>query len=207
MVEILLENAGRKFGRTWIFRHLDTTFTLEHPTAITGANGSGKSTLLKMLSGFLMPAEGTVKWHIAHNNVAPENLYKEVALAAPYFELPENLSAREMLPLLFALKPLKKSMPIADFLEFAEIAAPADRAVSGYSSGMKQRFKLALALMADTRILLLDEPLSNLDAHGVTWFKKNLPPLAAGRLLVIASNEQPDEIFMCTQRLEMGKKS
>lgn len=206
VVQIALHNAGRRFGRGWVLKHLQATLTSQTPTAITGPNGSGKSTLLKMLSGFLMPDEGMLKWSVNDVELPEEEVYRHIALAAPYLELPETLSPLELLPIIFKLVPRIDGMTPKDFMEFTGLEVPTDRVLSAYSSGMKQRFKLALAFTADTHILLLDEPLSHLDAQGVLWYKEKLPLISQNRLLVVASNENPDEIFLCINTIQMGRK-
>jgi ABC-type multidrug transport system ATPase subunit len=204
MIRIALDNAGRRYGRRWIFRNLSATFDAQAPTAITGNNGSGKSTLIKMLSGFLMPAEGNISWIVSGKEVSPETLYKQVSLAAPYLELPETLSMSEMLPLLFKLSPRRPDITLQSFVEMSGLAAAYDKPVSGFSSGMKQRLKLALAFTADTAVLLLDEPLSHLDANGTEWYRACLPEYSKNRLLAVASNENKDEVFLCQRQVKMG---
>ena len=71
-----------------------------------------------------------------------------------------------------------------------------------FSSGMKQRVKLALAFCADTPLLMLDEPTANLDAQGSNWYLQLIEQFAAGRLTIICSN-QPNEYAFCKNRLNL----
>jgi ABC-type multidrug transport system ATPase subunit len=78
-----------------------------------------------------------------------------------------------------------------------------DKPVRNFSSGMKQRLKLALAILSDTALLLLDEPGSNLDTEGLAWFRGLLMEHLEGRTLVVASNRQAEETFACTETIEV----
>ena len=89
-MDIRLTDAGKRFKRTWIFRKLSTEFTTTTPTAILGANGSGKSTLLKLLSGHLTQTEGTVQYLDGAKEIPQADIYKKVAIAAPYLQLFEQ---------------------------------------------------------------------------------------------------------------------
>ena len=72
-----------------------------------------------------------------------------------------------------------------------------------FSSGMKQRLKLALAFCSDTPMLMLDEPTSNLDKQGVEWYLGLVQQFAAGRLTIICSNQEHEYSF-CTQHLDIS---
>ncbi|NBQ48017.1 MAG: ATP-binding cassette domain-containing protein, partial [Sphingobacteriia bacterium] len=72
-----------------------------------------------------------------------------------------------------------------------------------YSSGMKQRLKLALALLADTPLLLLDEPLSNLDRSGAAWYQQMITDYTAKRTVIVCSNAIEEEHFFCERALDV----
>jgi ABC-type multidrug transport system ATPase subunit len=73
-----------------------------------------------------------------------------------------------------------------------------------FSSGMKQRIKLLLAILSDTTILLLDEPCSNLDSNGIEWFQKMMADYAGNRIVIIASNHNEAEYSFCDSRMNMS---
>ena len=103
-MEIVLENAGKRYLREWIFKDLNYTFKKGSSYAITGRNGSGKSTLAAVLSGQLIPSEGTIK-HYIDGKVLDEHLvYRHTSLAAPYLELIEEFTLKEMVNFHFSLK-------------------------------------------------------------------------------------------------------
>jgi ABC-type multidrug transport system ATPase subunit len=77
--------------------------------------------------------------------------------------------------------------------------------VRNFSSGMKQRLKLALAILSDTSLLLLDEPTSNLDATAIAWYGDLLREHVKDRTLLVASNRQEAEYALCTARVEVER--
>jgi ABC-type multidrug transport system ATPase subunit len=77
--------------------------------------------------------------------------------------------------------------------------------VKNFSSGMKQRLKLTLAIMSDTPLLLLDEPLSNLDENGATWYQQMVRDFAGDRTIVVCSNMNEKEIGFCHEKIFLEK--
>lgn len=91
---ISLSDAGKRYNRDWIFRHVTYQLSPGHSYAITGPNGSGKSTLLQAISGSLLLNEGTCDWSLPQFNLTPENIYRHVSICAPS---PWNWLARKWL--------------------------------------------------------------------------------------------------------------
>ncbi|WP_339810330.1 ATP-binding cassette domain-containing protein [uncultured Imperialibacter sp.] len=201
-MEIVLENAGKRYLREWIFKNLSYTFKKGSSYAITGRNGSGKSTLAAVLSGQLIPSEGTVK-HYIDGKVLDEHLvYRHTSLAAPYLELIEEFTLSEMVNFHFSLKSLEIGKSKEDVLPFAWLEDSAQKQVKHLSSGMKQRFKLALSFLSATPLLILDEPTSNLDTNGINWYLERLNSVLQDRLVVICSN-QSYEYEMCRNTISI----
>ncbi len=192
---IHLQNAGKRFRLDWIFRGLDYTFRTGERYAVLGPNGSGKSTLLKVLSGHLTPSKGKVVFEHAGAPVEPDAVYRHISYAAPYIELIEEFTLEEALKFHAGLKPLLPSFNPAKLYELLALPRARTKEIRFFSSGMKQRVKLALAICTATPVLLLDEPATNLDTQGVVWYKKLVAEYAAGRLVVIASNDPHDADF------------
>ena len=201
-MKITLENAGKRYQREWIFKNLTYTFLAGSSYAITGRNGSGKSTLASVLSGQLMLTEGSVKHWIDEKEIDEHLIYRQVALAAPYLELIEEFTLAEMVNFHFGLKQLKKGMEKKDVLNYAMLDKAAGKQVRQLSSGLKQRLKLALSFLSDTPLLILDEPTSNLDVHGIGWFQECLREVMRSKLTVICSN-QPHEYETCTHTISV----
>ncbi len=187
-MQISLQNIGRRFNREWIFRGIDHTFETGKAYAILGPNGSGKSTLLQVLTGSLAPSIGTLTY--THNNspLPVEAAYSELSLAAPYLELIEDFTLDEMIDFHFKFKSYLTGLNKDAVIELLGLQASRNKAIKYFSSGMKQRTKLALAFCSDTAMLMLDEPTSNLDTQGVDWYSGLAETYSGNRLTVVCSN-------------------
>jgi ABC-type multidrug transport system ATPase subunit len=201
-MKIILQNIGRRFNRDWIFRGIDHTFTSGESYAILGANGSGKSTLLAVLNGSLSPSAGTINYFFEDKEVEVEQVFQQLSLAAPYLELIEEFSLEEMIDFHFKFKTYKAGIDKAAIIELLNLPGSANKLIRYFSSGMKQRLKLALAFCADTPILMLDEPTSNLDAQGVEWYLSLVQQFAKDRLTIICSNQEHEYSF-CQHKLNI----
>ena len=200
---ITLQNIGRRFNRDWIFRGVDHTFTSGESYAILGPNGSGKSTLLQVLNGSLSPSIGTINYVYEGKPVEVDKIFEHLSLAAPYLELIEEFTLAEMIDLHFKFKPYKAGMDNKTVIEVLGMEANKNKLIKYFSSGMKQRLKLALAFCADTPILMLDEPTSNLDSQGVEWYLGLVEKYAKDRLTIVCSNQEHEYGF-CANRLNIS---
>ena len=200
-MNISLSNTGKRYNREWIFRNLDRHFLQGHSYAITGANGSGKSTLLQVIAGAVLHSEGSIAYSSAENKIAGETAYQQISIAAPYLELPEEMTATEFLQFHTSFKQLQK--PIPEILSISGLEKAAKKQVRYFSSGMKQRLKLAQAFFSETSVLLLDEPLTNLDEEGISLYKKLWNDHTAGRLVIVGSNDQ-QEYEKCEEVIVMS---
>jgi ABC-type multidrug transport system ATPase subunit len=198
-MKITLIDAGKRFNRDWIFRHLHYEFSPAHSYSIIGPNGSGKSTLLQSIAGAIAISEGTIHYH-ALADIAPDQAYKRLSLCAPYLEVVEEMTVTEFLEFHGAFKPLVLSVPA--IIEKVGLAAAAHKQIRYYSSGMKQRVRLAQALFSETSVLLLDEPCTNLDADGIALYRRLIAEYAAGRLLIVSSNDVQEYDF-CEEKINI----
>ncbi|GAA4094390.1 ABC transporter ATP-binding protein [Mucilaginibacter panaciglaebae] len=201
-MQITLKNIGRRFNRDWIFNGVDYTFNQGETYAILGSNGSGKSTLLAILNGSLAPSMGEIVYTGNGTPIEVSEVYNYLSLAAPYLELIEEFSLSEMIDFHFKFKNYKPGIDKAAILDLLNLPGNANKLIRYFSSGMKQRLKLALAFCTDTPILMLDEPTSNLDAQGVEWYINLVQQFATGRLTVICSN-QAHEYSFCQHTLSI----
>lgn len=203
---IVLSDAGKRFNRDWIFRHVTVRFEGGKSYAITGPNGSGKSTLLQTIGGSLLLNEGSLQYTVTEevNNgvVEEEHIYREIALAAPYLELIEEMSAREFLQFHHRFKPLAHNYTTDQILEEVELLQAADKQIRYYSSGMKQRVKLAQAIFSDVPVVLLDEPCTNLDKAGYDLYHRLIAQHCQRKLVIVSSNDQAEMDF-CHERLSI----
>jgi ABC-type multidrug transport system ATPase subunit len=193
--QITLQNIGRRFNRDWIFRGVDYSFNSGSIYAILGPNGSGKSTLLQVLNGSLAPSAGKINYFFEDQPVEIEKVYQHLSLAAPYLELIEEFSLAEMIDFHFKFKVFKEGIEKDGLIELLALPGSKNKLIKYFSSGMKQRLKLALAFCADTPMLMLDEPTSNLDTQGVDWYLSLVQQFSKNRLTVICSNQEHEYSF------------
>ena len=199
---IKLANAGKRFNRDWIFRSLNFEFFPGESYAITGPNGSGKSTLLQVLSGSMEVSEGKVHWLEKSKALDDEKVHQYISIVAPYLELIEEFTATEFLEFHVKFKKLIPGITIAKILQLIGLENAANKQIRYYSSGMKQRIKLAQAFFSDVPILLLDEPCTNLDTAGIVLYHKLINEFAGGKTIVVSSNDEVEYSF-CKNRLNI----
>ncbi|AHJ97481.1 ABC transporter ATP-binding protein [Hymenobacter swuensis] len=201
-MQITATGLSKRFAREWIFRDLTHTFRTGTATAILGPNGAGKSTLLNTLSGQILPTAGTILYEFQGQRVAVEDVPVRLAYAAPYLELIEELTLTELIRFHTRFKPLQPGLSAEELITLMYLEKSRHKLVRDFSSGMKQRLKLALALYADTPLLLLDEPTTNLDRTGVAWYLEHVRATLAGRTVLVSSNV-PEEYNFCTEQVNI----
>ena len=201
-MKIELANIGKRFKKEWIFRKVDASLQ-NGLFGLLGANGSGKSTLLKIIAQAELATEGTVHFE-AKGKIPAEEAYKYISFAAPYQNLPEQLTLNELLKLSLHFKPLIDQADADFFLKETYLSQSGDKYIHQFSSGMKQRLKLGLALLSDTPIVLLDEPCSNLDTKGIDFYQHLIEKHRNNRLILVATNEKDKELPLPTASLNLS---
>lgn len=203
-MKITLSGLGKKFDREWIFRNVNHVFEDGSATVIQGANGSGKSTLLQVISGYIIPTEGTVVNSDNHKDIEQEKVHTCFAFASPYIELMEEFTFRECVEFQEQFRGWVNGLKVKNVIELSGLQHASEKQIRHYSSGMKQRARLALALLSDAPVILLDEPCSNLDAKAQEWYKTLISDFRENRTIIVCSNHVKEEHFFCTQSLEMS---
>ena len=202
-MRIACQDMGKRYNREWIFRNFTYTFESDNAYVITGGNGSGKSTLLQALSGFLTISKGAITYAQGTDEIAIEKAFRLVSIATPYLDLYEELTLREALAFHLNFKALRAGLTIESFAETVMLAKDIDKQIKHYSSGMKQRVRLGLAILSDTPILLLDEPTSNLDPKGIAWYGELVTSHLKDRIVMVCSNQQEAEYFFCKHEINI----
>ena len=202
-MRISVTDAGKRFNREWIFRNLNLELHSNQHYAITGHNGSGKSTFLQCIAGSLYTTEGKITFTLNGKLLEPEVVYKQLSICAPYLELIEEMTPIEFLSYHASFKPLIKGWDAAGIIEEIGLSKAKQKQIRYFSSGMKQRVKLAQAFFSDSPLLLLDEPCTNLDQQGIDLYKHLISTLCKKRLVLISSNDAI-EYGSCTEFIRMG---
>lgn len=200
MLEIHLEEASKRFQYEWIFKNLTLGLSQGNSLAVTGSNGSGKSTLLKCLSGAIPISSGKITYMLDGSSIPEADWFSYLAIAAPYMEVPEEFTLEELLNFHFRFKKPLDGISSQEVIELLYLTPHSTKPVGQFSSGMKQRLKLGLALFSDVPLIFLDEPTSNLDRKGIEWYQEMINLYGKNRILVICSNE-PREHEFCQQKI------
>ncbi|MBN2747203.1 MAG: ATP-binding cassette domain-containing protein [Bacteroidales bacterium] len=197
MDKIILDNIGKRFKKDWIFNNLSYTFHANKSYAIQGSNGSGKSTLLKIVAAYLDPTLGTVSYFSSNQPIDSQLIHSSLTLAAPYMELPEEFTPIEIVKFHLGFKSFYNDISVDTFLKIVQLDKESHKTVNQFSSGMKQRLKLGLAILSKSDLLLLDEPTINLDANGINLFQEWIKKYSSNRIIIICSNNIREEIEFC----------
>jgi ABC-type multidrug transport system ATPase subunit len=216
---ISLSDAGKRFNRDWIFRHFNYTFEAGNSYAIIGPNGSGKSTLLQVLSGSMMVSEGNVQYSVgplgpvnsqqstvssqgSGGQLTTENIYQYVSICAPYLETVEEMTVKEFLEFHHGFKPFLSGISIDQIISTIGLDKAVHKQIRYYSSGMKQRVKMAQCIYSDTPIVLLDEPCTNLDLEGIELYHRLINDHCKDRLVIVSSNDEVEYRF-CREKINI----
>lgn len=199
---ISLDAVSKRFLKHLIFSKVSCRFELPGSYALLGANGSGKSTLMRIIAGMQSPSKGSISYTYDGAAVAPEHIHALVSFCAPGMELPEELTLTEFLDFHFRFKKRAPGWDVPAIIAATGLQYAAREPIANFSSGMKQRVKLAQAFFADTPLLLLDEPCTNLDHHGVSQYREWIAGYTRNRLVIVASNDEREYDF-CKILLKM----
>lgn len=200
---ITLNGIGKKFNTEWIFRNLTHRFEAGGRTVITGRNGSGKSTLLQVIAGNIHHTEGSIQYTLNGKVIPDSEIFRYISLVAPYEELIEEFTLKEMLEFHFAFKQIVDGFTIPAIIDLLAFSQAKTKPILNYSSGMKQRLKLACALLSDTPLLFLDEPTTNLDKAGIDFYLQLIGTHARNRTILVCSNMQLMESGFCDREIRI----
>lgn len=201
-MNIGLNNVGCRFNKEWIFKNINHTFNDAQKYAVLGPNGSGKSTFLGIILGTLSPSEGEITYTHTNKKIQVEQIYQYLSFAAPYIDLIEEFSLQETIDFHFKFKSFAEGLNSKLMIELLSFKNAKDKPLKYFSSGMKQRTKLALACCAASPILVLDEPTSNLDNQGVDWYLKLIEKFAKDKMIFVGSNQE-HEFGFCENILQI----
>ena len=200
-MKLVVNNLGKRYNYQFVVRNLNFTVSSGEITGIAGRNGSGKSTTMQMLAGYLTPSEGNVAYFSEKNSIAKESVYQHLAYAAPYIDLPQKVTIHELYDHYTIFKKVEVSS-FQEFYAFCDLKNTGDKYIANFSSGMKQKIALGLALVTKCDLVLLDEPTSYLDTFAKSWFMEGIKVFGKEKTIVIASNDASD-FELCNQIFEI----
>jgi ABC-type multidrug transport system ATPase subunit len=189
-------DVGKKYAQEWIFKGFTKHFAIGQVTIVTGNNGSGKSTLLKTLAGMQPYNQGKIQYARGKALLNENYWFTQLSYAAPYLQVVEEFTLKEMLE--FQAKFKEFLLPTGEILDKIGLPQAAHKPIKYFSSGMKQKCKLALALFAKNPALFLDEPTSNFDKNNTVWYQQELSSLLKHqeKTVIIASNDSNEYEFL-----------
>ncbi|MEY4464476.1 MAG: hypothetical protein RLZZ465_106 [Bacteroidota bacterium] len=211
-MKITLNNCGKNYHRSWLFKDITLTIPIDSTSgstlklALLGPNGAGKSTFTLLLAGQTDPTEGLVQWHDTSGKSIPQSQWhKYVALASPGMELPEEFTLSEWFDFHQQIKGFQSGITKELILTLCGFPKNTlTKQILTFSSGMKQRVKLCAAVLGNQPLVILDEPLTNLDSAGQLVFTTLLSEYLNNRSFIIASNRPDEWRDYCTQTYTIG---
>lgn len=190
------EQLGKKFDSRWIFRGIDLRVDKGQILALLGPNGSGKTTLMRCLAGLETPTQGSVVFSTGRD------IRLSLGYAALDLALYPHLSAEEHLNLAGELRGIpSKSKDLVEQVGLHLIES--NQVVSTFSSGMRARLRVALAIQSDPDILFLDEPGASLDESGHGLIHEIIHTQIQRGAVVIATNDS-NERRLATHELVLS---
>lgn len=206
-MEIRLDQVSKRFGNTVIARDLSLHIKEGEKWHIAGSNGRGKSSLMQILAAYSSPDLGSIEFLKNNTPLKPDLVFKELSISTPYTDLIFDYTLQEQFDFHFQFKQLLfDQKEFEDWVKLAKLDSFKNRNIGLFSSGMKQKAKLLLALCSTASCIFLDEPCSNLDADGKHFYKQLVNRrLEFPATWIICSNNQPEEHFFCTQTLNLDE--
>ncbi|MDH7605376.1 MAG: ABC transporter ATP-binding protein [Melioribacter sp.] len=198
-----IENLVKYFGRRLVFNGINASFKSKNIYGIAGPNGSGKSTFVKIIANLISPTRGKVTHKNEDEIITGEKLHNYIGFVSPYLFLYDEFTAEENLIYFSKIRGINFNKDYSDYLLLQmNLIDRRNDLVRGYSSGMKQRLKFIFALLHKPRLIILDEPTSNLDNFGKDKVYELISKEGEENLIVIASNEL-DDLKLCSQILNL----
>lgn len=191
-MEIVAESIYKRFLHTWIIRDFNFRFHSKLRYGVAGLNGVGKSTLLQMLAGIIPVSKGKIKYIDSDKVLEESKWYEQICFAAPYAELYDYMNISELVNHHLVFKKFQNDLRAEEFIRLCYLQGHENKLIKSYSSGMKQRLKLGLSIISESKVLFLDEPQSNLDELAKSWYRNILDEYTKDKIVIIASNENDD---------------
>jgi len=199
---IHLKSVSKKFNKYYLYKNISLDIFPKDKISITGNNGSGKSTLLKIIIGLVTPNDGNVEYIINEKKLEKKYWHQLVSVAAPYMNISEDFTVNELIEHLSVFRKFQLSKN--EMLSKLELDKHLDKPIKFFSSGMKQKTRLLLAILDCAPVLLLDEPLSNLDENNAQWYSEMIQKFAMNKTILVFSNSLEKEYFFCDKHFSLS---
>ncbi len=202
-MNIQIHSLSKRFNKEWIFQSLTLDISSGQKIGVIGSNGSGKSTFIKLISGAELPSKGEIKYFNSKTEIDAAEIYSTINFTAPYIDLIEELSCKELINFHLQFKTFQNNLTDDAFIDLVYLKDAEHKFIKNFSSGMKQRLKLGLAICSQSQLLLLDEPCSNLDTKGIELYHNLMDRYNQNRTTIIGSNEHTYELYKIEKTLRI----
>ena len=204
-VTITFDNVGKKFSARNLFSGISAHVGPGECLAVVGGNGAGKSTLLKIIAGLLRPSTGVVQFKLDHEEIICSERSSHMGIVSPELTMYNMLTGYENIDFLLKARRCQgRPMAIADCLDRVGLNGRGSELVQNYSTGIRQRLKLAALLAIDPGLWLLDEPSSNLDDEGRTMVEGLVKMAIERRVAVILATNDPREACYASTTIQLA---
>jgi len=197
-----INKISKRFGKQLLFRDISFSAETGDSYFITGPNGSGKSTMLQIIAGLQKSTAGEIVFAKGANAIPAEERFRHFGFTSPAVNPYDMLTAAENIR--FASSGVKDER-IDEMLHLFGLYQHRGKHVGLYSSGMKQRLRLIIAMIDSPGILLLDEPSSNLDSSGKNILVTEIEKIREETVIIIATNEH-EEMKLCTKGIDIAEQ-
>lgn len=190
-MEIVIQQVSKRYkGNVWGLRNFNLTLR-PGVLGLLGPNGAGKTTLMNILATVTTPTEGTVTWNGTDIAKNPHELRGALGYLPQDFGVYPNLTAQEFLLYMAAVKGIDATVAkkrIDELLTLVDLTHVRDRAIGGFSGGMRQRVGVVQALLNDPQLLIVDEPTVGLDPESRVQFRNLLSDLSGERIVILSTH-------------------
>jgi ABC-2 type transport system ATP-binding protein len=199
---VRVQGLEKSFKDLHVLRGVDLDVPRGSIVALLGRNGAGKTTLVRILSTLLAADAGTATVHGFDVAASPRDVRASISLTGQFAAVDEVLTGRENLVLVARLRHLRDPGAIADDLlaRFALVEAGGRRA-STYSGGMRRRLDIAMSLIGDPPVIVLDEPTTGLDPEARNEVWQTIRQFAQGGTTVLLTTQDLDEAEQLADRV------
>ena len=193
MISLSLSNIKKFFNNRKVIDNISLDLSSPFCLGITGKNGAGKSTLIKIIAGVLEPSYGKVEYKLGNKKTTLSQLLPKIGFAAPYLNLYDEFTALENIIIYDEIRGLrKKEADYSEILKKIDLFERRRDLLKTFSSGMKQRLKIAVAISNNPSLLLLDEPSQNLDESGIQMVHDVVNEYKKKSIVIVCSNDKND---------------
>jgi ABC-2 type transport system ATP-binding protein len=189
-MELAIENLSKRFGSQWALRDVSLRAGPEL-VGLVGPNGAGKTTLMRIIATLLEQTTGSVRWNGQETRAHSGAVRQVLGYLPQEFGIYPEFTGRHFLRYLAAMKGLPDDLArrrVDEVLELVHLESVADRRLTTYSGGMKQRIGIAQSLLNDPELLIVDEPTAGLDPEERVRFRTLLASLTTSRVMLLSTH-------------------